>query len=215
MQRKELEDKGLTKEQVDFVMAEHGKGVKTEQDKAKTAQDAAVKEAVEAAVKPLNEQISAHSTQVKELEEKIKSSTGVDEKAKKELEELQKVHAAALKEMEGKQKETIKAHENELAKLKREAETREFFSGLGKKFITPETQKAFEQRVNEALADKAYEGRNRADILAILTKGDDGKERTDIYVPDTTVKPVATGGTGDVPGDTGSGNQSKPIPRVI
>ena len=47
MHRKELEEKGLTKEQADFVMAENGKDVQAEQTKAK--------ESVAAATKPLTE----------------------------------------------------------------------------------------------------------------------------------------------------------------
>jgi len=215
MERASLEKLGLTKEQVDAVMTENGKDIKAEQDKAKTAQDTAVKDAVAVATKPLNETITKNAEQVKELEDKIKASGGVDEKSKKEIEELQKTHAAALKEIQDKQNEAAKEHEAALAKLRRENETREFFAGYGKKFITPETQKAFEQRINECLTDKAYEGRNRADILAIITKGEDGKERTDIYAPpDTTSKPPVTGDTTSPPGD-GAPPPKKEIPIII
>ena len=213
MERTELEKHGLTKEQINFVLAEHDKAVKSEQDKAKTAQETAVREAAEKAAKPLNEQIAKHLEHVKELEEKIKTSAGVDEKSKKEIEDLQKAHEASLKELQNKAKEAEKTHASELAKLKRETETREFFAGLGKKFITPETQKAFEQQINEALADKAYEGRNRADILAILTKDKDGKERTDIYAAESTAKPGATGQTGGLP--TNDSLPKKPAPTII
>ena len=119
-----------------------------------------------------------------------------------------------LKELQDKAKEAEKAHASELAKLKRETETREFFAGLGKKFITPETQKAFEQQINDALTDKAYEGRNRADILAILTKDKDGKERSDIYAAESTAKPGATGQTGGLPA-SGSLPVKKPLPTII
>lgn len=192
MERKELEAKGLTPEQIEFIMAENGKDIKAEQTKAKTMLTTAIAEAV----KPLNDQIETLAIQAGEYQEVIKNSNGVDEEAKKQMEELQKTHTQALKEAK-------QSHEAELTKLRREAETREFFSSLNRKFITPETQRAFEQRVNEALSDKINEGKSRSDIFTALTKGEDGKERTDIFVPDTTAKPNGTGGTGDLSGGGG------------
>jgi len=213
MHRKDLETQGLTKEQIDFVMAEHGKALQTEQEKSKNVLAAAVADAV----KPLNERLTEREAQIKELDEKIKSSSGVDEKSKAELAELAKTHAAKLKELETKHKELETAHAGELAKLKREAETKEFFGGLGKRFVTPETAAAFEAKLNAALADKAYEGKNRKDIFGMLIKGEDGKDRTDIFAAgdsNMTKPPAAVGGTNPAPGNAGT-PAPKAVPLVI
>jgi len=198
MDRHELEKKGLTKDMIDFVMAENGKDVQAEQAKAKAD--------IATAVKPLNEQVAELTKQNKEFQETIKSTAGVDASAKAEIERLQKEHEAKIKEIQ-------KAHDDKFQALKREADTKEFIRGLGKKFVTPETEKVFEDRLNAALADKAYEGKNRDDILAVLTLGADGKERTDIYAASTDTKPpAATGATGGAPE---GGGKPKPVPVLI
>lgn len=204
MERAELEKLGLTKEQIDSVMAENGKDIKAEREKAKSVMEKAVADAAN----PLNEQLAERDKQIEELGEKIKNSSGIDEKAKTEIAELNKAHASKLKEMQT-------CHETELSKLKRETETREFFSGLSRKFITPETARAFEQRMNEALTDKAYEGKNRQDILAILVKGEDGKERADIYTPEQISRPTAASGTNPIPNGGGDSSLNRTIPKII
>jgi hypothetical protein len=186
MEKKHLEEKGLNAEQIEFVLAENTK------DTAK-------------ATKPLTDKIAAMEKQAGEYEEKLKGVEGLDEKAKADLDKIQKEHAAAIKKMK-------EDSEVEIGKMKREAETKEFFAGLGKKFVTPETAAAFEAKLNDALADKAYEGKNRKDIFDLLIKDADGKDRADIFAA-TTAPPTVTGGTNPPPG--GNDTQIKAIPTII
>lgn len=207
MDRKALETQGLTSEQLEFVMAENGKDVQAEQAKAKQA----MAEAISKAEAPLKAQLEKLTTQNGELQKAVEGSAGIDEKAKAEMANLAKEHKKAMDEL-------AKKHEDDLAGLRREADTKEFFQTLGKKFVTPETQKAFETRINEALLDKSYEGKNRSDLLAILTLGEDGKERTDIYAPagsDTTRPPAATGDTNPPAAGAPAAGAPKPIPTII
>ena len=190
MKRKFLEEQGFTKEQIDAIMAEHGK---------------AVTEASAKAADELTKATASHQTQIAKLEKQneefqaaIASNAGLDAESKKKIEDMQKEHDKQLKELKN-------GFDNETAKLRREADTKEFLRGLGKEFANLETQNSIEARMNEALTDKAYEGKNRADILPELIKGEDGKERTDIWaLPDTNkTAPPETGGS------------TKPIPAAF
>ena len=110
---------------------------------------------------------------------------------KKALEDLREQHAA------------------ETAKLAREAETKDFFFNLGKKFVTPETQAVFETKLNKVLEEGKNEGKSRADIFKTLTLDAEGKERTDLFVivdPHSTQAPNVTGGTSPPAGGKSSGD---------
>ena len=188
MDRKTLESKGLTAELIEFIMSENGKDVQAEKGKTKQAVD----DAIMAATAPLNNQIAELDKQNKEFQTTIQNAAGIDEKAKTEIAKIQADNKAALKKMKDE-------FEAETAKVKREADTKEFLSRLSRKFVTPETARAFEARINEALIDKANEGKSRADIFAALSVGDDGKERTDIYVADNGTKPPEAAGKTNPP----------------
>jgi hypothetical protein len=179
MKREDLKALGLTDEQVEAVMTEHGKGVTAEQAKAKTHADA------------LTEQINALTAQAADFEAKLTESAGVDEAAKAEIKRLSEEHERALSEFKAK-------HDGELRRMERENETREFLAGLSKKFVNDMTRKHFETALNEAVSDKANEGRNRADIFAGLIKGEDGKERGDVFA-ETNPNPVNLPPTGNIP----------------
>lgn len=208
MDRKFLESLSLPSEQIDKIIAEHGKAVQTEQNRANQLRDAAVAKAVE----PLNAQITQLTAQNTQLQNSVKNAPNVDSAVKAEVERLTKEHEKALKEI-------TKKHEEETTAVWRIAETKDFFRSLDKKFVTPETQSAFETRLNEALADKKNEGKNRADIFATLILGEDGKERADIFAAGST---VAEGNDGNNPPNVMSdtnplpgASESKPLPLII
>ena len=197
----DISDEGLTK-----IMTAHGKSIQAEQAKKGGKTDEDVAKAVEAATSKLaaehkaalegaNAQISTLIGQKAELEKAIKEAPNLDEAVAKAVAEMEINHKTALKELE-------KSSAAELATLKRDSETADFLRSLDKKFATPETETIFRQRLNEALQDKAYEGKNRADIFAELVKGADGKERTDVFSPTTSVG-GAVGGHGTPPPPTG------------
>lgn len=89
MQRKTLEDLGLTKEQVDTIMAEHGKGL----EKAKQT---------------LTEQLNQSNESLKQATDTLKSFEGVDVKElqgkitalSKDLEQKETDHQAKIQDME-------------------------------------------------------------------------------------------------------------------
>ena len=95
MKREELKAKGLTDEQIDFVMAENGKDINTSKSQAeKAAQD--LKAAQEQA-KGLQDQIDARDKDIKDLQEKAKGNEGISqqlaqlqERYTKDTQDLQK-----------------------------------------------------------------------------------------------------------------------------
>ena len=111
-----LEAKELSAEQIDFIMSEHGKMLQAEQAKSK--------EAVEKSIKSLNEQIAALDKQNKKYQESLNNSESLDAKAKEEIEKLQKEHNAKIKELQ-------LASNDEIAKIRREGETKDFFCRIG------------------------------------------------------------------------------------
>lgn len=199
MTREELKALGLTDDQVEKVMTMKGKVVEAEQAKKGGKTDEDVKKAVDealakaqkesaSAVDGLNKQIETLTKQKADLDKIIKDAPSVDDAVKKAIEEAEKAHATALADAQ-------KAAEEQIQGLKRDSETADFLRSLGKEFVTPETETVFRNRLNEALQDKANEGKNRADIFASLSLGADGKERTDIF--------KAAGGAGGAAGAAG------------
>jgi len=198
MTREELKSQGLTDEQIEFVMAEY----KKETQKATADATEAATKAVEEATKPLTDQLKAVKKQVSEYEEKLKTVEGLDEKAQATLTQLKTEYEEKSKEQEKLFKEAQKKATEEVATIRREAETKDFLNSLSTKFITPETQQVFEKKLNDALLSKDNEGKNRADIFASLIKNDKGEDRTDIFIPTNTqqnTEPTNTQNTPQTP----------------
>jgi len=203
MNRKELETKGLDKEQIEYILAENGKDIQAEKDKNKLEKEKSETELLNAK-KSLENEIETLKKQNEEFKEKINSASGIDEQSKKDIENLQKEHENELKKLR-------KEFEIESSKIKREADTKEFFKSLEKKFATPETEKAFEERLNSALEDKSNEGKNRQEIFEALIKNEKGEERADIFMIEGTKPPEAGGATKPLP----EGNERKERPMLI
>jgi predicted transcriptional regulator len=132
----------------------------------------------------------------KQLEVQIKGHAKEIESRDKQLEELKKVDATGLQakitELEEANKtaektrkkefeEAQKAHELEIVKLKRQAETKEFMGGH--KFVNDLTRDALMAKLEEALDKPENAGKSRKELLDGLTAGEDGKPRADIFAP--------------------------------
>ena len=153
-----------------------------------------VKKELETELNSLKSQVTALTGQRDELQKNISNMPNIDEAVKNASAELEKNHKKAIEEL---QKESA----NQIQTLKRDSETVDFLRGLDKKFVTPETEAIFRQRINEALLDKANEGKNRSDIFAALIKDSEGKDRTDIFAVQQQLSGAA-GEHGKPPADT-------------
>jgi len=184
-------------------MAEHGKTLQAEQEKYKKQQDTAdgnVNAKHAHTVSGLTRQLEELTKQKEHLDKIINEAPNLDEAVKAAVAEAEKANRATLAEME-------KAHNAKLTEMQRDADTAAFFHNLGRKFVTPETESVFRQRMNDALTDRSNEGKNRNDIFTELIKGADGNERGDIFQTRADVSPFALGGNAAGPG---SANSSTP-----
>jgi Phage minor structural protein GP20. len=160
MKTEDLTAKGLTEEQVTFVMAEHGKDIKREQDKTKAAEDAR----------------GALQGQLTTATDALKAFEGIDPaNIKVELEKAQ----TALKDAESE-------HAAELARRDSRAETEKLLSGHA--FINDITRDFYVGEIEKALDDNANKGKSRQDIFDALTKGEDGNPKSDIFAENTQPK---------------------------
>ena len=201
MSRDFLKGLGIEGETLEKIMAELGKTRHAEHSKEKDIEAAVATETAKlakehkAAIDGMKAQLETLASQKAELERSVKESPDVNEAVKKAVEDAEKQHKQALAQIQ-------KDSEAQIATLKRDSETADFLRGLEKKFATPETETIFRQRINDALQDKAFEGKNRADIFAELMKGPDGKERTDVFAQAATQ--TAAGGHGSAPPPAGN-----------
>ena len=179
MTREFLKGLGVDGDALERIMAEHGKQRGAEKDKKKDRERGA---ALEAGLSGLKAERDALAAQKAELERALAESPDAGEAARKAAEEAEKKYSAALAEAK-------KEAEARVAALKRDSETADFLRGLGRRFATPETEAAFRERINGALADREYEGKSRADIFAELANGPDGMERADIFAHDAGAPP--------------------------
>jgi hypothetical protein len=182
MTRAFLDSLTLTPEQIDGIMAEHGKALQASQAKleaaAKTAQEG------------LQAQITTLTAQQQELQKTISEAPSVDDAVKKITAELEATHKAALDEVQAKNTAQVTAMQCDIG-------TVDFLRGLEKPFVTPETEQVFRQQLNTAVLDPANAGKNRTDIFAGLIKSADGTDRTDIFKQGVEpAPPVVPGGAG-------------------
>ncbi|GHU38814.1 hypothetical protein FACS1894105_13110 [Clostridia bacterium] len=94
---------------------------------------------------------------------------------------------AQLKKLTGELDSTKSAHEKELLKLKRDADTKEFLSAH--KFRNDFTREALEAKINAAIDDPANAGKSRADLLNSYVNGEDGKPKPGIFEETTPPNP--------------------------
>jgi ribosomal protein S6 len=173
MKREDLIKLGVPEEALEKIMLMSGADIEREKAKA-----AAIQNERDAAVADRD----SLKARLEEVQGKLKAFDGADleqeraqrKQLEKDIEDAKKAHEAELAEFK-------KAQEMEVAQIKRETETREFLSA--QKFINKETATHFEGALNSALVDKQNEGKNRKDLFDALILGEDGKPRTDIFVP--------------------------------
>lgn len=105
------------------------------------------------------------------LQEQVKAFEGVD------VAELQGKITQLNTDMEAANAQ----HAAELAKRDRLFETEKFMSG--KKFINDETRDYYMQKLEAALDDGSNAGKSRDELLDVMTKGEDGSVKPNIFQP--------------------------------
>lgn len=121
-----------------------------------------------------NDEVTRLSGQLETVETKLKAFDGVD------IAELQ----GKIQTLNNDLATQRTQFETERAEDKRISETNEFLAPY--KFAAPELKEVFAGKVNSALKDNANEGKNRKEIFDLLTLGEDGKPRTDIFIQEDT-----------------------------
>ena len=152
MTRKQLEDLGLSKEQVDSVMKINGDDI----ENAKSSSATEIKN-LQAEVDGLKTQVSDRDTQL----ENLRVSAGDNESLKKQIEDLQTENQTAKEK-----------HESELTQLKVDFAVEKALTGAKAKNIT--AVKALLD-LNDAKLDKDGSVKGLAEQIEKLTSGDDTK----------------------------------------
>ena len=152
MTRKQLEDLGLSKEQVDSVMKINGDDI----ENAKSSSTTEIKN-LQAEVDGLKTQVSDRDTQL----ENLRVSAGDNESLKKQIEDLQTENQTAKEK-----------HESELTQLKVDFAVEKALTGAKAKNIT--AVKALLD-LNDAKLDKDGNVKGLAEQIEKLTSGDDTK----------------------------------------
>ena len=152
MTRKQLEDLGLSKEQVDSVMKINGDDI----ENAKSSSTTEIKN-LQAEVDGLKTQVSDRDKQL----ENLRVSAGDNESLKKQIEDLQTENQTAKEK-----------HESELTQLKVDFAVEKALTGAKAKNIT--AVKALLD-LNDAKLDKDGSVKGLAEQIEKLTSGDDTK----------------------------------------
>lgn len=152
MTRKQLEDLGLSKEQVDSVMKINGDDI----ENAKSSSTTEIKN-LQAEVDGLKTQVSDRDTQL----ENLRVSAGDNESLKKQIEDLQTENQTAKEK-----------HESELTQLKVDFAVEKALTSAKAKNIT--AVKALLD-LNDAKLDKDGSVKGLAEQIEKLTSGDDTK----------------------------------------
>ena len=158
------------------------------------------KKQLEGQVKTLEGQIKGHDKELADRDKQLEDLKSVDAAGMaKKIAELEETNKANEKTRKKEFDEAQKAHELEIVKLKRSAETKEFMSGH--KFINDLTRDALMARLEEALDKPENAGKSRKELLDSLVAGDDGKPRADIFAPAENPHKLGDGTppAGDVP----------------
>src|SRR5574344_923716 len=145
--KKEMEEKGFTPEQIDFVMAERGKEIET----------------AKAEVEKLKVAISEKETTITELSEKVKGLDGTEAKVKELTDKI-----SAYEKSEADRIESEKA-----AKLN--AEIMDRFNAVKgeQKFNHELVEKGRFEEIKKALQDEQFKGKGDSDIFSAIVKPED------------------------------------------
>lgn len=142
--KKEMEEKGFTQEQIDFVMAERGKEIEKEKVN----------------LEELRKQLTDKDLSISELTEKAKNLDGTETA----LKELNDKIASYEKEKSDREAAEIQA------KLDSELRQR-FLANVGEnKFKHEDIENGRFNAFKSALADEKYKGKGDSDIFAEVTK---------------------------------------------
>lgn len=149
MNREFLKNAGVPEDQIDKIMAEYGKDIQAEKDKAaKAAADLA----------EANKTIETYKSQVTELEKKAGDNADV----KKQLKELQDKIA------EDKRLADEKAADEQLTAVIKEAFPKD------RKFVNEYTEQAMIREIKAELGKPENKGKGVSEIFAALTKDKTG-----------------------------------------
>lgn len=162
MERKFLEDMGLEKESVDKILNAHSADIGAQiklAAKAESERDAAIE-----ARDDLQSQLDG-------LQQQLQAFEGVD------VAELQGKLTALTDDMQRAQQ----THAEELQRIQRRSDTKDFFAALPTQFANEETREHYMAKLESALDDPQNRGKSRQEILDTLTAGADGKPRPGIY----------------------------------
>ncbi len=179
------------------VSDEIGKGFVAKAD-FNTANEA--KKQLEGQVKTLEGQVKSHDKELAERDKQLEELKSVDAAGlQKKIAELEDTNKTSAKTHKKELEDAQKAHELEIVKLKRSAETKEFMGGH--KFINDLTRDALMAQLEEALDKPENAGKSRKELLDNLVAGEDGKPRADIFAPAENPNKLGDGTppTGDVP----------------
>ena len=149
MNREFLKNAGVPEEAIDKVMAEYGKDIQTEKDKAKQSADDAAS---------LKKELETYKTKVADLE---KASEG-NETVKKELDDLK------AKIAEEKRLADEKAADEQLTNTIRAALPQD------RKFVNEYTEQAMITQIKAELNKAENKGKGISDIFGALTKDKPG-----------------------------------------
>jgi hypothetical protein len=132
--------------------------------------------------KQLEGQVKGYETQIADRDKQLEDLKAVDaDGMQAKIKELEEANKASEKTRKKEAEETAATHKAELAKLSRQAETREF---MGKqKFVNDLTRDALSAKLEDALVDPANAGKSRQELLDGMVVGEDGKPRADIFLP--------------------------------
>lgn len=193
MNRKQWEDLGLEKDVVDKIMEANNQDVEREKGKAaKIAEEKAALETTKDALQTQLDELQGKLTELPSAEDKA----AMDEQIKKLSEQLE---------------QDKKAHADELARLTRQAESKEFFGTLKTPFINDETREYYAAKLETALDDPKNRGKSRQEILDALTAGEDGKPRAGIYKEPEAPNKLKLPPAGDVPNE--EAKEKKEVPH--
>ncbi|MBQ6480536.1 MAG: phage scaffolding protein [Anaerolineaceae bacterium] len=151
MNREFLKNAGVPEDQLDKIMAEYGKDIQAEKDKAaKAAAD----------LTEANKTIETYKSQVTELEKKAGDNADV----KKQLDDLKAQIEQSKKEAEAK------AADEQMTTVIREAFPKD------KKFVNEYTEQALISQIKAELGKPENKGKGVSEILSVITK-----DKTGIY----------------------------------
>ena len=171
MKRELLESMGLDKDNIQKIMDENNADI--EKQKKLTEKANADLDSVKGERDTLTGQLS-------DVQAKLKAFEGVD---------VEKLHGEIKTLTDGLTK-AQQDHTAEIARIARQSENRDFFSGLKTPFVNDETREFYANKLDAALDDPKFKNKNRQEILDALTAGEDGKPKSGVYKEPENPNPI-------------------------